>query len=924
MARLNVSQKERILLQLLELDRYRDEAEVPMGACQEGLSTFLQTQVHNTSRSLSALQEEGLVWERLAHVRGAGRRRRAYFLTEKGSRAASSLVEHLMTAPVTVDTGGGGREMTLGEVLRAVRPLAGRSVSLAELVQAAGPEGLVEVARLGRREHGASSPASRSVGRPVDPLFRGRERELSLIKEALAGNRTVVIWGLPGIGKSALGSRAFEDVSSGRPAFWYTIRDWDTRNSFLRELMSYLRSQGLTEASEAFSRGRDPADLFPGLVGDLSRWRGVLFLDDVHKASGDLATVLNLVVEASRAKGSTGTVVMSRARPLFVPPHRPDVMDMELAGLEETAAVGLAREMGIADAEGAVRISHGHPLLLRLTSRGSGPVGSVGSFIGEVWSALGPAEQEVLETLSVFRTPVGMDALTGTDSGTIASLRHRGIILEEEGWRVHELVRDSIYELLPLPRRSELHALAAQHYSRGEDGRSALEALHHAVQGEDHEMILALLEQKGDAMIEEGPEEVWAALERVPSEKSATLRYWRAETATALGWLEVALEEYHSGLEMADREDASLRGRFYEGLAHAQKDSSRLHEAVAAHHSALTEYQRQGNRVAQAREWLSLGGLYRKMGELAKARQSVQAGMDILPHDRSVQAAGINNLAMIDWEDGAVDRAEEGLRASARLARQVKDYSGEGRALDNLAQLYRHRLQMEGAATALREASASHLRAGRPDRAARSLVRGAGILAELGRTEEALGHIQRFMDLLPRKPSGQAAEAFSAALLASLEMHRSRGDFRTALREGQEGLTSLRGEDRARLLTELALAHDGLGETAQAQELLVKAEDILRSLDSTAGLTAVLMRRGMLEEKEGNLERAVASYREALWQSERSADARGEAVARENLGLALGLDTPEGQDMAKEAVICYQRLGLEGRAARLRSALEKA
>src|SRR4030065_1494250 len=92
MPRLVIPQNERLLLRLADLDRFRDDAEVPMAASQEGIAQRLQIQVHNASRALASLQVEGLVTDRLAHVRGAPRRRRAYFLTEKGRQAAQALL----------------------------------------------------------------------------------------------------------------------------------------------------------------------------------------------------------------------------------------------------------------------------------------------------------------------------------------------------------------------------------------------------------------------------------------------------------------------------------------------------------------------------------------------------------------------------------------------------------------------------------------------------------------------------------------------------------------------------------------------------------------------------------------------------------------------------------------------------------------
>ena len=52
MPRLVVSQNERIMLHLFELDKFREESDVPMGASQEGIAEKLGTQVFNASRGL--------------------------------------------------------------------------------------------------------------------------------------------------------------------------------------------------------------------------------------------------------------------------------------------------------------------------------------------------------------------------------------------------------------------------------------------------------------------------------------------------------------------------------------------------------------------------------------------------------------------------------------------------------------------------------------------------------------------------------------------------------------------------------------------------------------------------------------------------------------------------------------------------------
>lgn len=922
-ARLVLSQREKVILLLHEVDRFRDEAEVPMRACQEGLASALQTQVHNASRALSALQGEGLVIERLAHIRGAGRRRRAYFLTEKGERAAAEISRDLLAQTVVVAEGGEEREMPVERALGALRSRRGRSAGLVDLVQAAGAEGRLDISAL--RPEGAPPPApvSHALGRPVDPLFSGRSRELSSLLEQVERGGTAVLWGIPGIGKSALGSRLFDALSPSRPCFWYTIREWDGPASLLRELAGYLRGQGITEAAEAFGRGKGLADLFPALSSDLSKWRGVLILDDVHKASGELELTVNMVVEAARLRGAVGTVLITRTLSPSLSLARPDTSIMELGGLDDAAAEGILRELGTSDPERVLRLSHGHPLILRMSpSSELGPMGTINTFVEEVWASLPAAEKGALEQLSVYRAPVEVVALAGTDGGAVASLRRRGLILEEEGLRAHELVRERIYAMLSRERRLDLHRQAAQHYLGQASGRSALEAFHHRLRSDDRAGALTVLEEKGDMMVEEGPEEVLGALSActVAAEDGGhpAVCFWKGEAATALGRMEEAQRAYGEGLRSVE-EGSAWRGRLLEGLANVQREGSRLQEALDTHAKALEEYARQGNLHAQAREWLTIGSLYRRTKEAERGREAARRAMELLPQDRSIQAAGLNNLAMIDWGEGRLAEAEERLLSSVRLAHQARDASGEARGLENLAMLHQHRCRMEEAVMVLREAAATYLRAGSPRDAARAVVSAAATLRGLGRGDDAIALLEEAVRSPPRRPEGRWKEALAVLLLAKVETLRGMGELRRAAAEGQEALSRVPPSRRPRLLLEMALAHDGLGELDRARDLLERAERELRERGEQGGLVAVLLSKGGLAEKEGDERGAAEIYRAAAWEAERSMDRRGEAAARESLAVVLG---PEGQREARRAIELYEGLGMRERGERLRGLQE--
>ncbi|MDG6220916.1 MAG: hypothetical protein QCI38_05650, partial [Candidatus Thermoplasmatota archaeon] len=79
---LGLTADQRILLLLAKHPHRHDGYEAPYDVCQKGMAENMGMLVNNVSRSLAALTDAGLVQHRLAHVRGAKRRMRAFHLTE--------------------------------------------------------------------------------------------------------------------------------------------------------------------------------------------------------------------------------------------------------------------------------------------------------------------------------------------------------------------------------------------------------------------------------------------------------------------------------------------------------------------------------------------------------------------------------------------------------------------------------------------------------------------------------------------------------------------------------------------------------------------------------------------------------------------------------------------------------------------------
>lgn len=910
MGRLVVSQNDRILLLLSEMDRYRDEPEVPLTVSQEGIAQRLDTQVHNASRALSILQAEGLVADRLAHVRGAPKRRRAYFLTEKGRQAALALRSDLEKRLVVLDIAGTVQELPMDEALRKLSA-AGMALSFSELTEAARKSDIVRSESLRREPSvrgGTPQYVEVSQGRPKAEQFFGREKELRSISEALdgGGSSVVLLWGIPGIGKSTLASRLFDSWSGKRSMMWYTFREWDTETVFLSALVDFFRKLGRHATADAVLRGRTMAELYGSLLADLSGAHATLFLDDVQKPKGQIGSLLSVLVDAVRNSSTSNMLMISRSIPSFFSKTSPGNLAVELGALDRDAAWQMAKSGKAQDTIRIVSESHGHPLLLSLMIRGgvSESRGDVISFIDrEISSSLSPEERSVVELLSVFRHPVPIEALPGDSYRAVSSLRERALISDqEEGIWTHDVIRDFFYSHISADVRASLHRLAARYCETRQPVEWKLETLHHYTEAGDHASAAKIALAHGSELVKEFPEEVLSLvskldLSKLSHQERAGVLFLKGQGSERLKRLEEAIHDYETCAALLTSEsDAALKASVLEALGRLQTETERWTESFAAHEKALQLYEKEGDRQSLTREYLNIGSAYRRRGDFAKAREAYNNALTICTkdEDRAAQAACLNNLAMLDWDEGKFRDAEMRLKESVRLAHAVRDHLGEAKGLENLASLFRVQSRLSELTNLLWESSEAFRRAGELVEYKRLQAACAESLAHEGKAVDALEmcraslekpELKKKRGLFQKGPRYDEGDV--ALSLAIIDILRDLGEYRDAQREVArletiaETLGSRSTLAKAKL--ELAMVHEGSGDLDAALKDLAEAEKLLRTVGDSEGLVAVHMRQGIVEEKRGNLESARERYRQAVRHAELVGDERAIALATENL-----------------------------------------
>ncbi len=903
------------MLHLAEMDRYRDDAEVPLGASQEGIAQRLQIQVHAASRALAALENDGLISDRLAHVRGAPKRRRAYFLTEKGRQAASAIRADISKRMVALESDGKVTELPFEDAVRKLASSTGGSLTFTEVLDVARSADLLTQESFPRvsPQKVVREFVVRAHGRPKVEGFYGRESERRSLSEALVSRdiSAVLICGMPGIGKSTLASRVFEELSGKRAMFWYSLREWETESSFLGAFSEFLEANGKISTSNAVQRRTPVSGLFGTLVEDLTEADMLLFLDDVHKPAEKQIPVLPIVVEAVRASKSTKVVMISRSVPSYFSRSAPDSLMVELSGLDRDSAWRMAQNLDAKDTLRVVDESHGHPFLIRLMARGAtgSAKGDLVAYIEkEVFSTISEQEREVLRLLSVFRHPVPAEAISGVDYSVIAGLKQRALVFEQEtGISTHDLLREFFSTRIDLDAKHALHRRSASYCETRSGVEWKLETLYHFVEGKDWVGARRVSLGTVAELASDFPEETLELISRIPLEKGADkehaeILFFRGQLHEAKGQSEAALSDFEESLNILGKgADADRRAAALEAIARLQSHVRRWSDSISGHEKALRLYEQSGDTDGQARELLNIGGVHMRKGDLEKARESYMRALSLATkvENRPAQAACLNNLGLLDWEQGRLRDAEIRLNESISLAHTVKDHIGEARGLENLSELLRLQSRPKDSVSVLRESSEAFRRAGEVVEFKRIQAAVATALGDQGRYVEGIQLCIRVLEnpeFMRRKGLFQRHQVYDvgdAALSAALaDLLRSSGDLKKAAKELDRHSQIARAiGDRsieAKGMLMRSMISEAGGDLDAAVKLLENAADMLRAEGNGEGLTAANMRLGMLEEKRGNEESAAAYYEEAARQAERAGNEYARQLARENMESLRG------------------------------------
>jgi DNA-binding transcriptional ArsR family regulator/tetratricopeptide (TPR) repeat protein len=351
----------------------------------------------------------------------------------------------------------------------------------------------------------------------------GREMELKMLFNK--GVNFLFVVGVAGVGKTSLARKFLQVVQhTDNKVFWHTFKEIDTLNYLISKISVFLSKNQINDISQyldlldATNNNKHESENLEVVTDALNKVNCIMVFDDFHKVRDEKVSIF---LRHLQRYSMNKIIVLSRSKPHFFLDHVQS-KELVLQGLP----LEDARKMMVSQLEADIDESNvaevwsrfgGNPMALkifcllarerRVTNDSSSPAISANAtikeyFQKEILEILSRDEQNILLTLSVFRTPVKPRALKNSNINQrnltylIHSLEKKLIInrTASDKFLIHDTLRDILYPMLAYPE--DAHASAAQYYFAEGTIENVVEALYHFAKCHKIDEIFEILKEE--------------------------------------------------------------------------------------------------------------------------------------------------------------------------------------------------------------------------------------------------------------------------------------------------------------------------------------------------------------------------------------------------------------------------------------------
>ena len=644
--------QERILLHLRDYVAFSESVEVPFALSQMGIANAVAIARSNVPRAISGLKEQGLLIEKQAHVHGVMRKRKSYFLTTIGSEVAEETWNRLSQHNFEILLPDERRVKTELGTCNEKLPFPIRPVDILRYLR---DDGVLDISKLSPEliERDLTKRVEKQLSSSLGDLprlrhFFGRDTEIDGISEILdSGSNAILIPGIAGIGKTSLAAKLLEKYTFRRNLIYHRCQLGAGGRPFLEDLGGWLSSVGVEELNDYLEASPVPRidETVELLVSSLKNVSALIVIDDYHKNDEDIfyKIIYNFVLRINEMNNELGLVIFSRSYRPVLPLRNEKGQNVSkilpLDGLDPDASKNILDSFkSISDDEykRIYGISKGHPLVLELINRGASTIEhnlTLENYVSmEIFDKLSAEEKRLLQSLSIFREPVPLEALTDLDLdlNTLDNLVEQGLArrVDSENYDVHDLIREFTFNGIDEQVAIPLHTSAAKWYKKKLNSQQDLiEYLHHKISYADSEIAAEEVAINGDELINNGQLELLGLINRLIDSKGnpkiwGKLWYLRGKILFLSGDFGGSEASFTVGMNLANQaKDINLESILLSNLAELAWKRGDSSTALDLHRQAL-------KRFIATKDSIGACNTYTKMSYIFRSQGKKQLAMD--------------------------------------------------------------------------------------------------------------------------------------------------------------------------------------------------------------------------------------------------------------------------------------------------------
>ncbi len=377
--KIKLTVNERILLHLRRYYGAKNQVEAPQAVTQKGIADGIDIRVTHVPRSVKKLDEEGMIYESVMHIKGLDKRRKAYFLTEKGMFYANEIKRNIEERRVPYkDENGKVNDVKIEKL----DEITGIKVDILDLVRLIDREGvlsqsslelLVDKTKITKSEKETKLPDYMHKLQ-VPKKFVGRKKEIDELLDWIEDEEITLIsvQGKSGMGKTSLLGKVLSKLKPENNVFYYDFKrgeGFDEMLENLSEFFTRLNRGSLKSILKTKRKGQK--DILKGITSAICDTNTILLFDSLDEADSQSKKLFSNLSRDLEPLTESKIITLHRSSKTF---YSKEILDsehfrsLELKGLDKKSCKALLgkKKVDSDDFERIYTLTEGNPRALKL------------------------------------------------------------------------------------------------------------------------------------------------------------------------------------------------------------------------------------------------------------------------------------------------------------------------------------------------------------------------------------------------------------------------------------------------------------------------------------------------------------------------------------------------------------------------------